>query len=73
MAVIDREFTDPFGKFSPASVEYAQTSRRALSFQIPYTGSNIPSFVQVDSDLLHGALKNGFVYRVVNVAYTKVS
>lgn len=64
---------DPFGKFSPASVEYAQTAQRALSFQISYTGSNIPSFVQIDSDLLHGALKNGYLYRVVTVAYTKVS
>lgn len=73
VAVIEREFTDPFGKFSPATVEYAQTSPRAQSFQISYAGSNVPSFIQIDSDLLHGALKNGYLYRVVCVAYTRVS
>lgn len=73
VAVVDREFTDPFGKFSPSTIEYAQTAQRALSFQISYTGSNIPSFVQIDSDLLRGGLKNGYLYRVVTVAYTKVS
>lgn len=72
VGVIDREFIDPFGKFAPSSVEYAQTSPNALPFQISYTGNNLPSYVQVDSDLLHGALKNGYLYRVVTVAYTKV-
>lgn len=72
IAVIDREFTNPSGKFSPVSVEYAQASPKALSFQISYTGPNLPSFIQIDSDLLHGALKNGVLYRVITVAYTQV-
>ncbi len=71
--VIDREFTDPFGKFSLATIEYAQTSPKALSFQTAYTGNNLPSFIQVNSDLMQGALKNGALYRVVTVAFTKVS
>lgn len=73
VSVIDREFTDPFGKFSPVSVDYAQTSPKALSFQISYTGNNLPSFIQINSDLMQGALKNGDLYRVVTVAFTQVS
>lgn len=73
VAVIDRDFTNPYGKFSPASLEYAQTAQRALSFQMSYSKDNVPSYIQIDSDLLHGALKNGYLYRVVTVPYTKVS
>lgn len=72
IAVIDREFSNPYGKFSPITVEYAQASPKALSFQISYKGPELPSFIQIDSDLMHGALKNGFLYRVITVAYTKV-
>lgn len=73
VAAIDREFTHPFGKFSPSSVEYAQVSPKALTFQIPYKGNYLPSYIQIGSDLLSGALKNGVLYRVITVAYTKVS
>ena len=71
--VIDREFTDPFGKFSPVTIDYAQTSPKALSFQVSYSGNNLPSYVQVNSDLMQGALKNGVLYRVVTVPFTRVS
>ena len=71
--VIDREFTDPFGKFSPVTIDYAQTSPKALSFQVAYSGNNMPSYIQVNSNLMQGALKNGALYRVVTVAFTKVS
>ena len=70
--IIDRELTDPFGKFSPVSLEYAQVSSQPLSFQILY-GNDTPSFIQIGDDLLNGALKSGIVYSVVTVAYTKVS
>ena len=72
IAAIDREFTNPAGKFSPVTVEYAQASPKALSFQITYVGSELPSYVQINSDLLSGALKNGVLYKVITVAYTKV-
>ena len=73
LPVIDRDLTEPFGKLSPVTLEYAQkVSQQPISFQVSY-GNDLPSFIEFDEHLMGGALKNGAIYRVVTVVFTKVS
>lgn len=68
---IERDYIEPFGKFSPINFNLAQLSPEPLSFQLEFK-KDLPKRLQINGELLKGALKSGAVYRVVTVAYMKV-
>lgn len=54
-----------------ANLEDAKTSSLPVDFKMTYSGSSLPSSLDIEDNVLQNALKGGSTYHVVTVAFTE--
>jgi len=54
-----------------ANLEDARISSIPVDFKITYSGSSLPSSLDIEDHVLQNALKGGLTYHVVTVAFTE--
>ena len=68
---MDDEVFEPFSPLSTlVSIDEAQQQSEAASFWLDFEYGMLPRYIEVDEDLLGGALKMGKEYTIVTVPYT---
>ena len=54
-----------------ANLEDAKTSSLPVDFKMTYSGSSLPSSLDIEDHVLQNALKGGSTYHVVTIAFTE--